>query len=163
MPPCARNPSTSALPLAELGLAPFWKTDSIFGRERGDRAPRLALAQLGGGLPSCSSLLPCPPPQSVQDESCTDSDKGARGTGTGTGGRGSNSSDQYLKQQKIRRLVPGELHSPQDRRKRLGLDPFLPISETRGVGVRATPTASSVEGAPVWSGVGTAALEEMGP
>lgn len=65
MPPCARDPSTSALPLAELGLAPFWKTDSIFGRERGDRAPRLALAQLGGGLPSCSSLLPCPRPPRV--------------------------------------------------------------------------------------------------
>lgn len=68
MPPCARNPSTSALSLAELGLAPSWKNDSIFGRERGDRAPRLALAQSGGGLPSCSSLFPCPTPQSIQDE-----------------------------------------------------------------------------------------------
>lgn len=36
-----------------------------------------------------------------------------------------------LKQQKIRHLVPGEPCSPRERRKRLGLDSFLPIRDTQ--------------------------------
>lgn len=37
----------------------------------------------------------------------------------------------YLKQKKIRHLVPGELCSPKERRKGLGLYFFLPIGVTR--------------------------------
>lgn len=65
----------------------------------------------------------------------------------------------YLKQKKIRRLVPGELCSPQERRKGLG---FL-SSDTQDAGERAVPTASRVEGAPSWSGVCTVAPKEMEP
>lgn len=70
-----------------------------------------------------------------------------------------------LKQQKTRRLSLGSCATSREE-KGLGLDSFLPISETQDVGVRATPTASRVEGA-LWSGhlvgVCAAALEEMEP
>lgn len=63
-----------------------------------------------------------------------------------------------LKQQKTRRLSLGSCVTSREE-KGLGLDSFLPISETQDVGVRATPTASRVEGA-LWSGhlVGSALL-----
>lgn len=61
MPPCARNPSTSALSLAELGLAPFWEDDSIFGREGGTGHPASLWLSWEVCFPLAPRSYPAPP------------------------------------------------------------------------------------------------------
>lgn len=117
------HPSTSALVVAELGLAPFWKM-TVFSQGESGQPPCLALVRPGAGLTSRSLLLPCRFLQSVQD-------KKRRSEGELEEQewpllkRTSTPVTVYLKQKKIRRLVLGELCSPSERREEQDLD-FLP-------------------------------------
>lgn len=113
-------------------------------------ASGIALLSLEVGLPR-PSLLPARPPVPKARAAPTllkelEEQEWALLEGTSTPVTG------YLKQQNSRRLVPGELCSPRERRTRLGLDSFLPIGETPGVGARATPAAPRAEGAPTGQG-----------
>lgn len=124
MPPRAPNPCALALSVAELGLAPFWKiTVFLAGREWAGLLASLWFSQ-EVGLP----LAPCshPAPSSrVSQTRAAPALKKFEEQERPLMGRATTPVAEFLKQKETGRLVPGELCSPQERRKGLGLD-FLP-------------------------------------
>lgn len=162
MPPYARNPPTSALSVAELGFASFWKM-TVFLAGIGWTG-LLALLWLiwEVGLPLAPRSDPAPSSRVSKTRAALTLTKEFEEQEWALMERTSTPVTVYLKQKKIRHPVPGELCSPKERRKGLGLYFFLPVSETRDVGEK-TPTASRVEGAPNLAGVYAAALKETEP
>lgn len=61
---------------AELGLALFWKNDSVFGRKRLSGTPFHVLLRLGGGLTSRLLVLTLPLPPESLCRSCSEDEKG---------------------------------------------------------------------------------------
>lgn len=123
----APNPFALALSVAELGLAPFWKNDSIFGRETAGRPPCLAWFSREVGLPLAPCSHPATSSRVPKTRAAPALQKGSEEEVWALMGKGRvpPAVAVYLQQKGTSRLVPGELCSPQKRRKELGLD-FLP-------------------------------------
>lgn len=124
MPPRAPNPCALALSVDELGLAAFWKmTVFLAGREWAGLLAPLWFSQ-EVGLPLAPGSHPAPSP-SVSQTRAAPALKESEERERPRMGRALKPVAEYLKQKETGRLVPGELCSPQERRKGLGLD-FLP-------------------------------------
>lgn len=130
----APGPPASASAAAEQGLAPWWETTVFLaGREW---AGLLALLWVSGevGLPLAPRSCPAPSSRMSKARATATLKKESEQQEWAQVERTSTPVTLYLKQKKIRHLVPGELCSPRERRKGLGLDDFFPISETQDVG-----------------------------
>lgn len=153
MPPHARDPSASALSVAKLGLAPFWKV-TVFLAGIG-RAGLLALLWLiwEVGLPLAPHSYPAPSSRVSKTKAALMLMKEFEEQQWTLMERTSTPVTMYLKQKKIRHLVPGEPCSPQEK-KRAG----FPHQE-RG----PHPLHPEWRVPPTWSGVYTVTLKELEP